>query len=95
MLKHMGFYINDRFQIFDAEYNHVFTAPWQRCDTIDEAKITIDASIMAGELMNKYPAPVVAAAVNDFEFENGHNEAEEAARKAEERGEQELVKDAQ
>lgn len=73
MLDYRGFQINDRFQIFHSG-KQVFTAPWQDCATLDNAKSLIDSSIRAKSLPDRQAA--LKKLSDSCELENGSEAAE-------------------
>lgn len=73
MIEYKGFEITPTFQIF-KNGKQVFTAHWQRCHTLEQAQIMIDASIMADSL----PAtPAVVRAVLAYDEREAAKELEE------------------
>lgn len=72
MIEYKGFEITPTFQIF-KNGKQVFTAHWQRCHTLEQAQVMIDASIMADSL----PSPVVVRAVLAYDEREAAKELEE------------------
>lgn len=53
MIEYKGFQISSSFQIF-KDGKQVFTAAWQKCDSLDLAKQIIDMSIFEKQQMDNY-----------------------------------------
>lgn len=93
MTEYKGYFINDRFQIFDDKGKEWFTASWQRGVSILDAMMTIDVSDVARNACAKHHPVEILAVMDDVEIENGYYEIEDESRKADERGEMELLND--
>ena len=79
MLNYKGFKIDSKFRIF-KDGKIVFTAYWQMCFSLNDAKNQIDASVIAKEIFDKYPAVPGLKMKNLLteyrDFENGHEDRE-------------------
>jgi hypothetical protein len=77
MIEYKGFEIDPAtFQIY-KDNRQVFKGHWQRADSLEDAKLTIDMSLLASSVMSKYHPAVVRAVVEDFNpMEDRDGEAE-------------------
>lgn len=88
-MNYQGYYIHPDLTIW-KDGKKWFTAWHQRCSTLDECKIMIDASEMAKEMFNKFPNLSKIDLAEIIEDENGTEKDHESMSWCNQQAEQEL-----
>lgn len=76
-VSYKGFTIDSMYRIY-KDGRHIFKAHWQRACSLDEAKLTIDMSLLAKEITAGKRIVAAPAVVHDLDFDELEREAEAA-----------------